>query len=149
MVVEVARRWPSLSLVVDHAGLDVLPDTDADHRLDGWPTVLRLADYPQVALKVSGLPEVTPPTEDPPFPTAQGLLEELVARFGSNRLLWGSNYPPVTRRCSLPEALGWVKDGCPFLTDSQRKDVLGRTALSVFGLPWTAGKPCADASQHA
>lgn len=134
VIATIARRYRGLTLVVDHAGVDVMPDTPPSARLASWSQVLRLAEEPNVTLKVSGLPEAT--EESFPFPQAQERLHELVESFGSTRLMWGSNYPPTERVCTYEEAIDYIRDGCAFLSAEERADILGLTAIRVLQLPW-------------
>ena len=60
-----------------------------------------LARHPQIACKLSGL--VTEITDDRPIEATIPLIRKLVAMFGAERLLWGSDWPVVTLRASYRE----------------------------------------------
>lgn len=95
--VELARRFPELPIVLDHAGKPPL----AGHDLTGWQRqVRRLAAYPQVVCKLSGL--VT--EADHARWTRADLepaVDTLLSAFGPGRLMFGSDWPV----CDL--AGGW------------------------------------------
>lgn len=129
---EVALRCPGLRLVVDHAGADLF--NPVGHRFDHWPEVCRLAEFENVFVKVSALPEAT--GERFPFPAAQERVREAYERFGADRLMWGSNYPLTARVCTYAEAVDLLRVACEFLPPDDRAKVLGGTATRVFGLPW-------------
>lgn len=89
-LVRFARRWPQLPIVIDHAAK---PDL-AHGVLDPWRAdMAALAERPQVCCKLSGL--VTEAGGD--WRTADFALciDHLLATFGPQRLLWGSDWPVV------------------------------------------------------
>lgn len=81
------RRWPELTIVVDHAGK---PPIGEDLRL--WRDGLSaLAEAPNVHCKLSGLlTEVRRGAAGEAVPL---VIDEIAALFGSARLLWGSDWP--------------------------------------------------------
>jgi L-fuconolactonase len=90
-VVELVRRCPATSFVLDHAGK---PDLRLNV-LDSWRThITELAACPNVACKISGLvTEAGTAALDPArfVPTINHLIET----FGPSRLLFGSDWPVV------------------------------------------------------
>lgn len=137
LLATIARGHPDLSVVVDHVGVTVMPDSDPARRFDRWDEVLALAELDNVTVKVSGLPEAT--EESGPFPQTRRRLLELVEAFGPDRLLWGSNFPPSLRVCSYADTLAAIRDALDDLAPHERDLVLGGTACRVLGLPWGAG----------
>ena len=71
-----------------------------------------LAGEPNVWMKVSYFPEAAGFSEKYPFPWAKERFRELFERVGSQRMVWGSNYPPVLTACSYNQALAFVRDEC-------------------------------------
>ena len=51
-IVELARRWPALSIVLDHAGKPVMNDAPRQNWCDA---INALAGCPKVTVKLSGL----------------------------------------------------------------------------------------------
>lgn len=100
--VPLARAVPKLRLVVNHAAN--VPVTGGPPP-EAWLTLMkRLADCPNVFMKVSGLVEGTRRTNgDAPADTAyyQPVLETLWTIFGANRLVYGSNWPVSGRYAPL------------------------------------------------
>ena len=80
----VLSAFPSVPLVLDHCGLQAL-SSDRDDL--GAPDLVDLARFDNVYLKVSTRV----------FNQAEGeapvVIEKLVSRFGSERMLWGSDFP--------------------------------------------------------
>jgi predicted TIM-barrel fold metal-dependent hydrolase len=66
--------------------------------------------------------------EEYPFPKAQEFVRWAVDTFGADRIMWGTDYPPVLRQATYRQHLDWVRKHCDFLTDAQRADILGGTA---------------------
>lgn len=129
----VARAHPDVLVLVDHVAADVMPQTDPALRLHGWDDLLALAPLTNVVVKVSALPEAC--DEGPPFTRSRALLRELLDGFGAERLLWGSNYPPVLRVCSYAEAVDLVR-GWDAIDDTTRDLMLGGNARRLLDLGW-------------
>ena len=131
---DVAARFPGVRLVVDHLGADLF--SPLSKRFGHWDDVCGLANFENVHLKVSALPEAT--GERFPFPAAQERIREVYEQFGPDRLMWGSNFPLTRRVCSYAEAVDLIRVACDFFTPEDRAKVLSETARTVFRLPWSA-----------
>ncbi len=66
--------------------------------------------------------------EEYPYPRAQELVRWAVDTFGADRIMWGTDYPPVLRTATYVQLLDWVRKHCSFLTAEQRAAILGGTA---------------------
>jgi L-fuconolactonase len=126
--VAVLPGHPELTVVLDHGGK---PEVAAG-RMRPWSALVgRLAELPTVFCKVSGL--VTEADhrlwrlEDiAPY------VDRLVATFGSQRLLFGSDWPV----CLLAASYGEVVDLAErTLAGVPAEEVFGGTARRVYGLP--------------
>jgi L-fuconolactonase len=91
-IVELAKRHPQLSIVLDHAAKAPLGDADA---MASWaPMMEALARLPNVTCKVSGLlTELKAGGSRGDVARAIGVLFDF---FGPERLLWGSDWPVLT-----------------------------------------------------
>jgi L-fuconolactonase len=88
-VPELAQRFPTLTIVIDHLGKPPL----LTERMADWTTLLRAAAaHGNVAAKISGLNTVLPQGgwtgRD-----MQDAVEVSVECFGPGRLMWGSDWP--------------------------------------------------------
>ncbi|MEM2921708.1 MAG: amidohydrolase family protein, partial [Candidatus Bathyarchaeia archaeon] len=81
---EIAERFPSLNLHIEHNGM---PSINGD-------SVLNLAKYSNVSVKfsVTGLREIS--NQPYPYKDTHSFLKLIYDRFGSKRIVWGSDYPP-------------------------------------------------------
>jgi len=118
---DVVRRYPGILIMLDHSGVRRMPPyTD---RYWNWPDVLKLADEPNIWMKVSYFPEAAPDNEKYPHPTSQARFRELYDRIGPSKMIWGSNYPPVLRACSYPQAVTFISEECKFLSAADKKAI--------------------------
>ena len=129
------RDVPDLTVVIEHlAGIGPngqLPYTE-------YKKILTLAKYPNVYMEVGGLGEVMPrpPVLKPEFDIGDvpPYLEMALEAFGPRRVMWGSDYPPVSVREGYHNALHGVMDH-PALADPEVKDwVMNKTASALFKL---------------
>jgi L-fuconolactonase len=95
----VANRFPRLTLVLDQMGLDAPPGSGAD-AWTGMPAVLALAKYPNVNLKLTGLPALS--TAGEPFRDIQPHVIRLLDAFGAERCMWASDI------CFYQGQVGWA-----------------------------------------
>jgi L-fuconolactonase len=126
---------PTLRIVVEHLG-------SLNHPVDAAAEVLRqkvfsLSRFPNVYLKIHGLGEFSrramPVAEPFPFELPiPPLLEEAFQAFGPNRMMWGSDFPPVSGREGYRNALRFTLAQFGEKTEADRAAIFGGTALKVF-----------------
>jgi predicted TIM-barrel fold metal-dependent hydrolase len=126
--VRVLESHPRLRLILDHLGLGVYPGC-ADP-LAGLALLEEFAAFERVRVKVSGLVEVS--AEPFPFRDVHEHLADAVDRFGSHRLIWGSNHPVVRHSCSYSESLEYLYE-CDFLTERDLRWLLRETIAEMLG----------------
>lgn len=141
-----ARELPRLKLVLEHlAGLTSTqhgrtPESAADHDPGhGAPleTVLGLAALGNVYVKLPGLGEFCRRAMpvDVAFPFVQPippLIDRFYGAFGPTRLMWGSDFPPVSNREGYRNALRLVIDQLSGRSAAEREQLFGHTALEAF-----------------
>jgi L-fuconolactonase len=136
---ELVAALPELPIVVEHLGSVNRPELDDAERA-ARRQALALARYPNVSIKVPGLgefcPRALPVTEPVPFVQPEpSLLESTLEAFGPSRMMWGSDYPPVSSREGYGNALRFPLErltSMPGVSDEDRERIFGGTALSVF-----------------
>lgn len=96
-----AARRPNLCIVIDHAAKPAVADPDS---FAPWAAAIdAITRFPQVYCKISGLFTEAPTRLDDG--ALQPFIDHLLGRFGTDRLMWGSDWPVVTLRCSYAE---WI-----------------------------------------
>jgi L-fuconolactonase len=127
------ERCPGVTFVLDHLGK---PPVGRD--VERWSRDLsRLADFPDVHCKLSGLATEAGPGDR----TATALLPVLataVEAFGPHRCLFGSDWPVSSTAVGYREWFDLVLGACDS-TGADPVDVLSRTAASVYGLATQEG----------
>ncbi len=124
---ELAQRFRRLTLVVEHLGH---PSRDEVAPYPLYRRVLDLAQYPHVSMKISSLhvPSRTPWPHEDALPYVQMALEA----FGPERLMWASDFPPVSGREGYRNTLRFALERFPYRTEEERAWVMGRTALRIW-----------------
>lgn len=122
-----ATRMPGLRLVIDHMGLPALGKVP--QVFDDLTGLLRLADLPNVAVKVSAAPAYA--TDAYPFATVHPYLRRIVESFGSRRSFWGTD---ITRMaCSWSECRTMFTDHLQWLRGGDLENVMGQAFCDWVG----------------
>lgn len=111
---EIIAACPHLPIVLEHLGGIARPD--AGEREAAVAAVCALAGNPGLSLKLPGLGQLAPRLPsldgvDQPIDT-QAIdtpLDAVMASFCADRLLWGSDFPPVAAREGYGNALNWCR----------------------------------------
>jgi L-fuconolactonase len=130
-VAEALARVPELRAVVDHCAK---PDLRSGS-LDDWRSgIARVAEFPNVVCKVSGLV-----TEAPPGARAADIapaVEHVLSVFGPERVLFGSDWPVCTLASSYERVVALLDEVLGArLTDAFRRLLFGENAARFYGLP--------------
>jgi predicted TIM-barrel fold metal-dependent hydrolase len=120
-IVGIAKACPSLNILVEHAGT---PRVNGD-------AILGLAENRNVYVKFTtgGLHAIS--TAPFPYRDTHAFFQRVYDRFGPERIMWGSDYPPVETREGYAEALAFVRE-VDWLSEDDREWILGKTALQVW-----------------
>jgi L-fuconolactonase len=126
---EVVERFPNLSIVIEHlggVGRGALPPYSE------FQQVLALARYPNLTIKLPGFGEFC---ELPhPFSHIPPLVDMTLTAFGPQRIMWGSDWPPVSSREGYGNALQVPLDYLTQLSEDEKAWIFGRTAQVVWRL---------------
>jgi L-fuconolactonase len=132
---KLATSYPELQLVVDHLGLTqppvFTPDPQPFQRL---PELLSLAQYPNVAVKLTGAPTLS--NSGYPFEDIWPSLHKLIGCFGVERLMWGSDFTRCSPLHCYADAVGYLRYS-DRLSEDEKAQLLSRTLRRIFG--WNAG----------
>jgi L-fuconolactonase len=124
---QIARRYPNLSIVIDHAAKPTLGNEVSPY----WRESLRaLASYPNVVCKLSGLlTELAPGTD---LAKVRDCAEIVLQLFGPARVLWGSDWPVLTLVSSYDQWYVLTQRALSSLSEADRKAVTGGNAARIY-----------------
>jgi L-fuconolactonase len=125
-----------IPIVIEHLGSLNRP---VEEQAEQARKVFALARYPNAYIKIHGLGEfcrrAMPVTE--PFPFQRPippLLEQAYTAYGARRMMWGSDYPPVSQREGYRNALRLTMEQLADKSQAERDLIFGDVARSVFKL---------------
>jgi predicted TIM-barrel fold metal-dependent hydrolase len=125
-IAAVAERHPGLRLTLCHLGLNTaLRDAEIVSEID---RLLPLADYPNVAVKVTSLPSFV--TESFPYPMLQDQIRRVVEAFGPQRAFWGSDLSRL--RGDYAEVYRLFTEELDFVDDDDLDWIMGKAVCSWF-----------------
>ena len=126
--IQIIELHPRLVIVLEHLGGTSTPD-QAIACVQARMKIHELARYPNVYIKMTGLGELIPRGQ---FSQKPQSLINAFKTFGAERMMWGSDYPPVSSREGYRNALNAPQNF--FKTyDEQAIDALFyKTANKVF-----------------
>lgn len=130
MVRKVAERFPGLTILCHHmSGLRAYGD-DVQENLD---SVLESAQFLNIHLKWSGFHYMSQPDRDWDFPytDVRWVYEEAYAAFGA-RMVWGSDYPVVTKAMTHRQSLEAFRTHCTFVSEDDKQAILGGTLKALL-----------------
>lgn len=118
-----AARFPSIAIALDHAaGIEgAANDADADALID-------VAVQPNIYVKLTTVNLAPLPALGP---AALARWRRIVAAFGAQRLMWGSNYP-VSQEGTYANMVKLGQNAPLFESDEERRWYMSGTALQVW-----------------
>jgi L-fucono-1,5-lactonase len=129
-VVAAARSVPELMMVLDHLGGP--PVGSGQDGNDGpWGAAIRaLAALPNVACKLSGAHTTPAHASD-----LRPYYETVLAAFGPDRLMFGSDWPVSTIAAPYGQVCALYRELTTQLSPAEQDAIFDRTARRVYGLP--------------
>ena len=130
----ILEKHPRLRLAASHLGLPSkfsrTPSRDEAFKM--MSPLNELYEFPEVHVKLSGYYALTDPAHDFPHEAAWPVTEVILKHFGSERLLWGSDFSPCLDFLSFPQTYGLFSK-MPFFNEEDRKKILGGNLLRLIG----------------
>ena len=123
-LVNMARRFPTVRIVVDHCARPKLADGPPYHAAS---PLIGLARYPNVYLKLT--PRVFEEAATGKA-TPETFFLRLVAEFGAPRLAWGSNFPASPG--TLAELLAVARSSLACLPQHDQAWIFAKTAQTLY-----------------
>lgn len=128
-LIDFAERHPDLPMVIDHAGKPLI----ADGIIEPWLSDMRaLAALPQVHCKLSGL--LTEAGARADIESIRPYVDALLALFGPERLLWGSDWPVLRLAGDYDGWLAMSRELLAHLPRQEPAAVFGLNAIRFYGL---------------
>jgi predicted TIM-barrel fold metal-dependent hydrolase len=130
------QALPDLQIVIEHLGGENAPEPNSG-RSEHRRRIFELARFSNVCIKIHGLGEFcrrrlpvagTFPFELPIPP----LLEAAHQAFGASRMMWGSDYPPVSAREGYQNSLRLTLEQFAATSDEDRALIFGGVAHRLF-----------------
>jgi len=127
VIARAAEAHPALRLMVDHMALDLFSRGQA--ALVDLPALLGLARFPNVGVKLSGLPAQS--AEAYPYRDLHLPIRRVVDAFGPERCFWGSD---LTRQpCDYRQSVTLFTEELPWLAGAALELVMGRAICKWAG----------------
>ncbi|MES3004434.1 MAG: amidohydrolase family protein [Pseudomonadota bacterium] len=125
---EMARRYPRLSITLDHLGVpSSVPMTERFSNLD---RLLALAKHDNIAVKASALPSLAPDAY--PYRSMHTHLRKVVEAFGARRVFWGTDMSRLP--CTYRESVEMFTVHMPWLAEDDKEWIMGRAIREWLGL---------------
>jgi len=133
---QLAQALPNLKIVIEHlggAGYLAIHHQRQEPPYTNYRKALELARWPNTYMKLHGTGEYCPA----PFPYREipPLVELAYQSFGPRRMMWGSDFPPVSLREGYRNSLRFTMDNMPYASDEDKEWIFGKTALGVYQFP--------------
>ena len=130
-----ARRFPDVSLVVDHMGLVQPFHPPAPE--DGWaelPNLLALAEYDNVTVKISGAGTLS--REAFPFVDNREPVSRILDAFGLARCMWGTDWTRAVELLSYEQGVEAFRQK-DWVSGDDRAALMGGNAQRIYS--WSPG----------
>lgn len=129
-VIDLVRQCPDVQFILDHSGK---PNIKAG-LLDPWRDRLRqVADLPNVVCKLSGLVTEADMAHWQPD-TLQPYIDHVLASFGRDRVMFGSDWPVVTLAATYAQWVEVLLNAVSHLAADERTRLFSDNAKRVYGL---------------
>ncbi len=124
---KLAKRYPQVPLLIDHMAH---PDVTAGRDAPEFKTLLKLAKFPQISVKVTGYYYHS--NKSWPYADCHDIFKALYETFGPKRLIWGSDFPHVILNSSYASVLALQERFYTYLSASDLAAIMGGNAESVY-----------------
>jgi len=128
-LLQMARAYPALPIVIDHAAKPPILDA----AFGNWrEDMAQLAALPNVHCKMSGL--VTEAKADWRVEDLRPYVSHVLAVFGPQRVIWGSDWPVVDLAGGYSAWLAASETLLAHLPEAERERIFGLNAVRFYGL---------------
>lgn len=124
LLIKIVERFPAALFLLDHLARPTLSDGPP---YAAAASMFDLARYPGIYMKITSR-TVEQSTEGKA--SAESFFPQLVSAFGSQRLMWGSNFPAHPE--SLSTILAKARKALASLSETDRDNIFGGTAARLY-----------------
>ena len=126
-------RHPDLRVVIDHGAKPNIAAGEWQPWADG---IAAIANQTSAYCKVSGL--ITEADNSQTYDDVMPYLDHLLEVFGSERLIWGSDWPVLNLAGDYDGWYAASNERLSQLAVQDQENILGRNAIQFYGLPTEA-----------
>ena len=126
---EMARNHPNTQFIIDHLGLAQPYEPPAPP--DAWadlPDVLALAEFDNVAIKISGAGTLA--DEPFPYPDIWEPLTQIFRAYGLDRCMWGTDWTRAVNLLTYEQGVEAFRV-TDQLTDAERATLMGGSLQNI------------------
>jgi predicted TIM-barrel fold metal-dependent hydrolase len=127
---ELARACDGQPLVLDHCGV---PDIAGGAFGDWAKGIDRMAALPHVSVKLSGISAYCAPGTASAA-TLKPWVDYVIARFGADRVVWGSDWPVVLLGAGLVPWIGITRELLAALSPDEHAAIAAKNARRIYGV---------------
>lgn len=128
IAIDLAKACDNTEMVLNHCGV---PDI-AGGGLDPWREYIgKISELPNVNCKLSGVLAYCAP-EDTTFKAIKPYVEHVFDKFGSDRIVWGSDWPVVNLANGLPDWLEVTQKIFSALSKDERTAIGSGNAKRIY-----------------
>ena len=137
----IVEQFPGLTVILEHLAGAYRPQSpeSVTPPYDDYKQALTLARFPNTFIKFGGLGEfcVRPRPLAPHFmfEDVPPLVDMAYEAFGPERMMWGSDFPPVGGREGYRNSLEALKEYPCFRNQDEREWAFGKAAQAAFRWP--------------
>jgi predicted TIM-barrel fold metal-dependent hydrolase len=130
ITIDLVKRCPNTTFVLDHCGVPRVKERD----LDPWRAhIAEIATIPNVVCKISGLVAYADP-KNWTVVDLQPFVEHVIASFGWDRVLFGSDWPVCTLSASFAQWVDALKSITQPAGESNQRKLFHDNAMRVYHL---------------
>lgn len=132
LIPTISDKFPNLNMVIDHLGK---PPSGKDEFIS-WKEQIRVAaQNPRVYAKVSGLYGSPKDSPNETAQTFQQAFNHVLSEFGSQRLMYGGDWPINLLDGGYAKSWAVFKDLVHELDHIDQDEIFSQTAIRFYGIP--------------
>jgi len=130
LAIDFAKACDDMHLVLNHCGVPSI----ATGEIDEWSKGIKaLAELPNVTCKLSGLMAYCAPGTSS-LETIKPYVDHVLNSFGSDRIVWGSDWPVVNLGQGIQEWIRVTRKILSNLSDSEAEAIANANAQKIYNI---------------